>query len=107
TSEDCLYLNVFAPSGAKNGTNLPVMVYIHGGNFFYMSGSSLLFDGSALAQTGDVVVVTMNYRLGALGFLMTGDTEDDARGNYGLYDQVMALKWVKVNIAAFGGDPNM
>ncbi|KAH9509556.1 hypothetical protein Btru_046157 [Bulinus truncatus] len=105
-SEDCLYLNIFSPSGAKNGTNLPVMVYIHGGNFFYMSGSSPLFDGEVLTQTGNVLLVTMNYRLGALGFLVTGETTEDARGNYGLYDQIMALKWVKENIGQFGGDPN-
>ncbi|CAL1541999.1 unnamed protein product [Lymnaea stagnalis] len=106
TSEDCLYLNIFTPSGAKNGSDLPVMVYIHGGNFFDMSGASPLFDGMIFSQRGNVVHVNMNYRLGALGFLVTGDGVDDARGNYGLYDQILALKWVRDNIRQFGGDPD-
>ncbi|XP_059164843.1 cAMP-regulated D2 protein-like isoform X3 [Physella acuta] len=104
-SEDCLYLNIFAPDGAGNTSGLPVMAYIHGGNFFDMSGSSPLFDGVYFTQRGNVVQVNLNYRLGALGFLVTGDGDDDARGNYGLYDQVLALKWIRDNIRQFGGDP--
>ncbi|CAL8109732.1 unnamed protein product [Orchesella dallaii] len=104
-SEDCLYLNVFTPSipndepGGKN--LLPVLVYIHGGGF--MSGSANVYKG-AYFMDEDVVLVTLNYRLGALGFLTTGDTV--VRGNNGLRDQNMALQWVQENIENFGGDPN-
>ncbi|KAF2984787.1 hypothetical protein EK904_003880, partial [Melospiza melodia maxima] len=83
-------------SGAK-----PVMVYIHGGS--YMEGTGNMIDGSILASYGNVIVITLNYRVGVLGFLSTGDQA--AKGNYGLLDQIQALRWVSENIAFFGGDP--
>ena len=104
--EDCLSLNVWTPGtdGAR-----PVMVWIHGGGFINGSGASALYDGSRLAARGDVVVVTVNYRLGVLGFLAHRELADEAcggaAGNWGLLDQVAALRWVRDNIAAFGGDP--
>jgi para-nitrobenzyl esterase len=105
-SEDCLNLNVFAPAGAKN---LPVMVWIHGGAFRLGYGGAPLYDGAELAKQG-VILVTVNYRLGLLGFYAHPALTAEARpgdplGNYGLMDQVAALKWVQENIAAFGGDP--
>lgn len=100
-AEDCLYLNVYAPQGARQ---LPVMVWIHGGG--YQTGAGSNFNPSTLAGEQQVVVVTVNYRLGALGFLAASGLEQGgAVGNYGLQDQQMALKWVRQNIAAFGGDP--
>ena len=103
-NEDCLYLNVYAPTqndSLNPTTEYPVMVYIHGGGFD--SGTALLNSGLVLAQYG-VVVVAIQYRLGALGFMTTGDSA--ALGNYGMLDQVQALKWVKENVNSFGGDPN-
>jgi len=104
-SEDCLYLNVWAPA-APAGASLPVLVWIHGGAFMAGSGSVPIYEGAALARKG-VVVVTVNYRLGALGFLAHPELTREAggSGNYGLLDQVAALRWVRDNIAAFGGDP--
>ncbi|XP_061176096.1 acetylcholinesterase-like [Saccostrea echinata] len=99
-SEDCLTLNVFAPAHAHN---LAVMVWFHGGAF--VIGQSSIYDASTLSGFGNVVVVTANYRLGPIGFLATDD--DTAKGNYGLWDQHMALQWVHDNIASFGGDPNL
>ncbi|XP_070551708.1 acetylcholinesterase-like [Ptychodera flava] len=99
-SEDCLFLNVYAPQ-TQSGS-LPVMVWIHGGGFLWGSGSS--YDSLPLSAIGNVIVVTINYRLGALGFFLTGD--EHATGNYGLLDQIAALQWVQDNIAAFGGDVN-
>jgi para-nitrobenzyl esterase len=99
--EDCLNLNVFTP--ACDDAKRPVMFWIHGGGFTHGAGYEPLYDGGPLAVRGDVVVVTINYRLGALGFLHL--PEIDAQGNQGLLDQVMALAWVRDNIAAFGGDP--
>jgi para-nitrobenzyl esterase len=103
--EDCLYLNVFTPG--VDDARRPVMVWIHGGAFILGSGSSPGYDGSALARRGDVVVVTINYRLGALGFLHLGYLDDDyhGSGNAAILDQVAALEWVRDNITAFGGDP--
>ena len=98
-SEDCLYLNVFAPGISGTGSQkLPVMVYIHGGGFAI--DSSHLYIGDVLSNFGEVIVVVMNYRLTYLGFLYT----DDGSGNFGLWDQHMALQWVNKNIASFGGD---
>jgi para-nitrobenzyl esterase len=94
--EDCLFLNVWTP-GRDPEARRPVMVWIHGGAFVTGSGSGVLYRGGQLADRGDVVVVTINYRLGALGFL---------GGNWGLFDQIAALEWVQDNIAAFGGDPD-
>lgn len=113
--EDCLYLNVWAPSSAvaNPGGKMPVMVFIHGGAFVEGGGSLPMYDGTALAANG-VIVVTLNYRLGSLGFLAATvpPTANDANGaptilsgNFGLQDQQNALKWVQSNIAAFGGDP--
>jgi para-nitrobenzyl esterase len=105
-TEDCLYLNVWSPSGAKD---LPVMVWIHGGAFIFGSGNDKWYAGGPIADHG-VVIVTINYRLGALGFLAHPalDIDDPAyptSGNYGLLDQTAALQWVQRNIKQFGGDP--
>ncbi|XP_067686595.1 fatty acyl-CoA hydrolase precursor, medium chain-like [Haliotis asinina] len=102
-SEDCLYLNIYVPSSVDRTRQEPlaVMIWLHGGGFQFGAGS--LFDGSRLALTGDVIVVTINYRLGLLGFLGTEDTV--ARGNWGLMDQLRALEWVQINIEHFGGNP--
>nr|XP_046180157.1 neuroligin-3a isoform X2 [Oncorhynchus gorbuscha] len=123
-NEDCLYLNIYVPTedvkriskecarkpnkkmcrqgdirdtGAK-----PVMVFIHGGS--YMEGTGNMIDGSVLASYGNVIVITLNYRVGVLGFLSTGDQA--AKGNYGLLDQIQALRWISENIGYFGGDSN-
>ncbi|UOR13729.1 carboxylesterase/lipase family protein [Halobacillus amylolyticus] len=107
TSEDCLYLNVWSP-GADDKRR-PVMVWIHGGAFISGSGSSDFYDGTSFATEGDVVVVTINYRLGIMGFLHLGEIggeEYATSGNCGILDQVAALRWVQENIEAFGGDPN-
>jgi len=104
-SEDCLYLNVWTP--ACDDARRPVLVWIHGGAFVIGSGSQTIYDGSHLARRGDVVVVTVNYRLGALGFLHTAELCPDLGGvaNCGLRDQVAALEWVGEHIERFGGDP--
>jgi para-nitrobenzyl esterase len=121
TDEDCLYLNVWAPAGAEDGGSvgaaddspdgaaaLPVMVWIHGGGFSTGSGSLDVYSGMNLARLG-VVVVTVNYRLGPLGFLahpgLSAEDPSGASGDYGLLDQIAALEWVRDNAAAFGGDP--
>jgi para-nitrobenzyl esterase len=105
-SEDCLNLNVWTPVGAKKGDNLPVYVFIHGGGFGLGAGSQAMYDGSALAKEG-LVVVTFNYRLGALGFFASQETlkQYDTTGNWGILDQIKALEWVRDNVSAFGGDP--
>jgi para-nitrobenzyl esterase len=104
TSEDCLYLNVFTPRDHRRGARYPVMVWIHGGAL--VSGESNDYDPTALAADG-VTVVTINYRLGALGFLAHPALADaqGQSGDYGLMDQQAALRWVQRNIANFGGDP--
>ena len=102
-SEDCLYLNVWAPAG-RRGRKLPVMVWIHGGGFVNGSGSALLYDGTQLARQG-VVLVSLNYRLGRLGFFAHPAIVRGGIGNFGLMDMIEALEWVKRNIAAFGGNP--
>lgn len=108
TNEDCLYLNVWTPAKSPKD-QLPVMVWIHGGSFETGSGSMAVYDGANLASLG-VVVVTINYRLGPLGFLahpaLSSESPEGVSGNYGLLDQIAALKWVRRNIAGFGGDPN-
>ena len=106
-SEDCLTLNIWAP--AKAAAPRPVMVFIHGGSLIEGSAADSGYDGTQLARRGSVVVVTLQYRLGALGFLYLGGIggEPYARsGNSGILDQVAALSWVRRNIAAFGGDPH-
>jgi para-nitrobenzyl esterase len=105
--EDCLYLNVWTPA-KSSGPALPVMVWIHGGSNANGAGSQPDYDGTALARKG-VVVVTINYRLDVFGFLahpdLTKESGTNSSGNYGLLDQIAALKWVQKNIRAFGGDP--
>uniref|UniRef100_H0V5V8 Carboxylic ester hydrolase n=1 Tax=Cavia porcellus TaxID=10141 RepID=H0V5V8_CAVPO len=101
-SEDCLYLNIYTPAYASEGSNLPVMVWIHGGAL--VGGSASEFDGSKLVASEDVIVVTIQYRLGVLGFFSTGDQH--ATGNWGYLDQVAALRWVQQNIFHFGGNPD-
>jgi para-nitrobenzyl esterase len=104
-SQDCLYLNVWTP-GTEASARRPVLVWIHGGAFLMGSGSTALYDGSHLAKAGDAVVVTLNYRLGALGFLNVRELSSRrAAANLGLRDQIAALEWVRDNIEAFGGDP--
>ena len=105
-SEDCLFLNVWTP-GADRGRR-PVMVYIHGGAYSTGSGSSTLYDGTRLATRGDVVVVTVNHRLNLFGYayLARLNPRFAYSGNVGQWDLVLALEWVRGNIAAFGGDPN-
>ncbi|XP_060556303.1 crystal protein-like [Ruditapes philippinarum] len=104
TSESCLFLNVYTPSNSSTSNLLPVMVYIHGGNFVHISASSPIFKGDYFASKGQVVLVTFDYRLGVLGFLYTGPKSTDAAGNYGIRDQRLALNWVQENIKYFGGD---
>ena len=104
TSEDCLFLNVFTPRHQHAGSHFPVMVWIHGGAL--VTGESNDYDPTALAEDG-VTVVTINYRLGALGFLAHPALADanGQSGDYGLMDQQAALRWVRCNIASFGGNP--
>src|SRR3984957_11814346 len=107
-SEDCLTLNVATPNIKKNSDKkkpVPVMVWIHGGGL--VTGGSFLYEPSPLVLGGNVIVVTINYRLGLLGFFahQAIDAEGHPSGNYGLMDQQLALKWLNDNIAAFGGDP--
>lgn len=106
-SEDCLFLNIWTPA-RNTSDNLPVMVWIHGGAFTGGSGTVPLYDGEELAKKG-VVFITINYRLGVLGFLahpeLTAESPVKTSGNYGILDQIEALKWISRNIEAFGGDP--
>ena len=105
-SEDCLYLNVW--TAGKAGDKRPVMVWIHGGGFSIGGGAQRTYDGRHFAASG-AVLVTINYRLGPFGFMahpaLSAESQQRASGNYGLMDQIAALKWVRRNIAAFGGDP--
>ena len=105
-SEDCLFLNVFTPETAKEGDKLPVLIYIHGGGFTGGCGHEKHFDGPVWPVKG-VIGVTLNYRLGPMGFVCLPQLKEEAgfTGNYGLYDQMTAIKWVKDNIESFGGDP--
>lgn len=106
SSEDCLYLNVWVPKHAANEP-LPVMVWIHGGQ--YIRGSASQYDGEQLARLGHVMVVTMDYRLGPMGFLahpaLTAESPHHTSGNQAMLDHVQALRWLHANLAAFGGDP--
>ncbi|TCP32430.1 carboxylesterase family protein [Sphingomonas sp. BK235] len=111
TNENCLIVNVWTPvteAKARTGARLPVLFFIHGGGFTSGSSSVPIYDGANLARRG-MVVVTINYRLGELGFLahreLTAE-QSGGSGNYGLQDQIAALRWVKSNVAAFGGDPS-
>ena len=103
-SEDCLYLNVWAPA---DGANLPVMVWFHGGAHTSGQGHSLIFDGTELASQG-IILITINYRLGPFGFLahplLAAESDHNSAGNYGLMDKIVALEWVRANAGAFGGD---
>ena len=105
-SEDCLFLNIFTPDTAKEGDKLPVLIYIHGGGFTGGCGHEKHFDGPVWPAKG-IIGVTLNYRLGPMGFVCLPQLKEEAghTGNYGLYDQMTAIQWVKDNIAAFGGDP--
>ena len=102
SNEDCLHLNIFVPVKIDLTSPRSVMIWIHGGA--YVTGSALMYDGSVMALKGDVIIVTINYRLGPLGFFTTGDAT--LPGNYGLWDQHLAIKWVHDNIADYGGDPS-
>ncbi len=106
--EDCLYLNVYTPAAANGNSRLPVMFWIHGGGYTAGAGSEPRYTNSALPSRG-VVLVTINYRLGVFGFLASEDLAKESggsAGNYGLMDMVAALRWVRANIAGFGGDPS-
>ncbi|MEC9092924.1 MAG: carboxylesterase/lipase family protein [Planctomycetota bacterium] len=107
--EDCLFLNLWTKQPGNPGAKLPVMVWIHGGGLNRGSGHRPFYQGSALASR-NVVLVTVNYRLGALGFLahpaLSKESTQNISGNYGFMDQIAALQWVQTNIAQFGGDPN-
>jgi len=109
SSEDCLYLNVWAPSEPPRDGKLPVMVWIYGGGFQQGSAANPVFDGARLAARG-VVVISVNYRVGIFGFMahpdLTAESPQHASGNYGLLDLVAGLQWVKRNAAVFGGDPD-
>lgn len=106
-SEDCLYLNIWAPANSS-GRRLPVLVWIHGGAFTSGSGACAVYDGEALAKK-DIVYISINYRLGVLGFMahpeLTAESPDKSSGNYGLMDQIAALNWIQENVERFGGDP--
>jgi para-nitrobenzyl esterase len=108
SSENCLFLNIWTPAGAKKDAKLPVMVWIYGGAFVFGSGAQPEYSGVPFAKQG-VILVTFNYRLGRLGFFafpaLSKEHPDEPKGNYAYMDQIAALKWVQKNIAAFGGDP--
>ncbi|XP_064471268.1 acetylcholinesterase-1-like isoform X3 [Ornithodoros turicata] len=104
SDEDCLYLNVWRPASCEGGCkDLPVFIFLFGGSFAIGDGGFFMYDGLNFVASTDVVYVTLNYRLGLFGFLYAGT--DEAPGNVGLFDQLMALKWVKDNIKSFGGNP--
>lgn len=105
-SEDCLFLNIWKPENAAEGDKLPVLFYIHGGGYTGGCANEKHFDDPIWAQKG-IIAVSINYRLGPLGFAVLPELKEEAghTGNYGLYDQLCALRWVRDNISAFGGDP--
>ncbi len=108
-SEDCLYLNIWTPADAQPGDKLPVFFWVHGGAFLHGCGAEKEFDGEQFARNG-VILVTINYRVGALGFFahpdLAAENPEGISGNYGIYDQIAALTWCRQNIASFGGDPD-
>ena len=108
-SEDCLYLNIWTPADAQPGDKLPVFFWVHGGAFLHGCGAEKEFDGEQFARNG-VILVTINYRVGALGFFahpdLAAENPEGLSGNYGIYDQIAALTWCRQNIASFGGDPD-
>lgn len=108
SSEDCLFLNVWCPAGAKQGAKLPVMVWIYGGGFVAGSGAQPAYSGVNFAKQG-VILINFNYRVGRLGFFafpaLSAERPDEPKGNYAFMDQIAALKWIQQNIAGFGGDP--
>jgi len=108
-SEDCLSLNIWAPPSARGGETYPVMVWLFGGSFLVGSASDILFDGEKYARQG-VILITANYRVGLFGFLahpaLTAESPHHSSSNYALLDQLAALRWIRDNIANFGGDPN-
>ena len=110
TSEDCLFLNVWAPAKAKPGASLPVVVFIHGGGFTLGSSGMALYGGENVARSNGAIFVNFNYRVGILGFLahpeLSAESPHHASGNYGFLDQVAALDWIQRNIARFGGNPD-
>lgn len=107
--EDCLYLNIWTPADAAPDAKLPVLFWIHGGAFMHGCGTEKEFDGEGFAKK-DVILVTINYRVNVFGFFahpaLEAETSEGVSGNYGILDQLFALKWVRENIAAFGGDPD-
>ncbi|GBN72768.1 Cholinesterase [Araneus ventricosus] len=103
-TEDCLYLNLWVPYSKKSSSLKPIIVFIHGGAFNAGSSNMNVYDGTKLSQYGDIIVVSMNYRVGVMGFFTA--FIDEANGNAGIYDQVMAIKWVWENARSFGGDPD-
>ncbi|XP_015930698.2 acetylcholinesterase-1-like [Parasteatoda tepidariorum] len=103
-SEDCLYLNIWVPYSRRSTGLKPVLIYIHGGAFNTGSSIQEVLDGTVLSQRGDILVINLNYRVGVLGFFTS--LSDEAVGNFGLHDQVTALRWIKENVKSFGGDPN-
>jgi len=109
SSEDCLYLNLWAPAGTKAQAKLPVMVWIHGGAFVGGSGSGPGTEGNEFAKKG-VILITLNYRLGRLGHFafpaLSAEHPEEPKGSYAFMDQIAALQWVKENVAVFGGDPD-
>lgn len=108
-SEDCLYLNIWTPADAQPGDKLPVFFWVHGGAFLHGCGAEKEFDGEQFARNG-VILVTINYRVGALGFFahpdLAAENPEGISGNYGIYDQIAALTWCRQNIASFGGAPD-
>ena len=109
SSEDCLFLNVWAPATATKKSKLPVMVWIHGGAFVFGSGDGPDFSGAAFTRQG-VMLVSINYRLGRLGFFafpaLSQENPNEPKANYAYMDQIAALQWIQKNISEFGGDPN-
>jgi para-nitrobenzyl esterase len=108
TSEDCLYLDLYRPSTARRGSNLPVIVWLHGGG--YTQGTGVIYGGQTLAALTNTIVVSINYRLGAFGYLALPQLDAETpqgSGSWGLMDQLQSLKWVRRQVAAYGGDPKL